>query len=72
MSFFMYELAKNPAAQQKAHDEIVKILGEHDGKLTYDAVADMKYVGQCLDGTYSLNRISFIFLKLFLSLFRSA
>lgn len=50
MSFFMYELAKYPEVQQKAYEEIVKVLEEYDGKLTYDAIVDMKYVGQCLDG----------------------
>lgn len=50
MSYCMFELAKHPEIQEKAYDEIVDVLQKHHGKLTYEAVADMKYVGQCLDG----------------------
>lgn len=50
MSFCMYELAKYPDVQQKAYEEITAVLKNHDGKLTYDAISDMKYVGNCIDG----------------------
>ena len=56
MSFLMYEWAKNPDIQQKAYDEIVEVLSKHDGKLTYESVADMKYIGQCIDGKPRLNK----------------
>lgn len=55
MSFLMYEWAKNPDIQQKAYDEIVEVLSKHDGKLTYESVGDMKYIGQCIDGKPRLN-----------------
>lgn len=50
MSFIIYELAKNPEIQEKAFEEIIKVLEKHDGKLTYDSVADMNYMEQCLNG----------------------
>lgn len=50
MSFLLYELAKHTEIQQKVYEEIIEVLGKHDGKMTYDAVADMQYLGQCLDG----------------------
>lgn len=50
MSFCMYELAKHPEIQQNIYDEIVDVLQKYNGILTYEAVADMKYLGQCLDG----------------------
>ncbi|XP_055304014.1 uncharacterized protein LOC129569305 [Sitodiplosis mosellana] len=55
MSFCMYELAKHPETQQKVYDEIVSVLEKHDGHLTYEAVADMKYIGQCLDESLRLH-----------------
>lgn len=50
MSFLMYELAKHPDEQQKAYEDIVNVLQQHNGQLTYDSMADMKYVNACLDG----------------------
>lgn len=58
MSFCMYELAKSPEKQQKAYDEIVTVLKQHDGQLTYDALADMKYVDCCLEGRQFLPTFS--------------
>lgn len=52
MSFLMYELAKNPDIQQKAYEEIVQVVEKYNGALTYEAVADMKYMEQCLNGKF--------------------
>lgn len=51
MSFCMYELAKAPHIQQKAYDEIVAVLERYNGQLTYDALAEMKYMENCIEGT---------------------
>ena len=51
MSFCMYELAKAPQIQQKAYEEIVSVLERHNGQLTYDALAEMKYAENCIEGT---------------------
>lgn len=50
MSFCAYELAKHPDIQQKAYEEITEVLQKHNGNFTYEAVADMKFMNQCLDG----------------------
>lgn len=50
MTFCLYEMARNPAIQQKAYDEIISVLKQHDNKLTYDALSEMKYLEKCLTG----------------------
>lgn len=50
MSFCMYELAKHPDIQQRAYDEIVRVLEKYDGQLTYDAISEMKFTSLCIDG----------------------
>lgn len=50
ISYCMYELAKHPDYQQRVHNEIDKILHEHDGKLSYEAISEMKFLEKCLDG----------------------
>lgn len=50
MSFCMYELSKDPNAQERAYAEIVDVLAKHDGKLTYDSLNAMKYIETCIDG----------------------
>ncbi|CAH0564733.1 unnamed protein product [Brassicogethes aeneus] len=44
MSFTAYELAVQQDCQNKLRDEIMKTLKECDGKLTYEALAEMKYM----------------------------
>lgn len=53
MAFCMYELAKHPEIQEKVYEEIVDAVAKHGGKLTYDAISDMKYLACCLDGKIS-------------------
>lgn len=50
MSFCLYELAKNPDIQKKVQSEIDEIMGKYNGKLSYDAVHEMKYLEWCIDG----------------------
>ncbi|KAF2902939.1 hypothetical protein ILUMI_03239 [Ignelater luminosus] len=64
MTFCLYELAVNQDIQELVRDEINSLLERHYGKLTYECVMDMKYMGQVADETlkkYSplpiLNRI---------------
>jgi cytochrome P450 family 6 len=46
----LYELAVNPAIQTKLRKEIDTTLEKFGGKITYDAVQGMKYLGQVIDG----------------------
>nr|CAD7419135.1 unnamed protein product [Timema cristinae] len=50
MSFCLHELAVNPDIQQKLREEIDKVLEDHGGELTYDAVQSMTYLGMVVDG----------------------
>lgn len=59
----MYELAKNPHVQQKAYDDIISVLQNHDGKLTYEALSEMKYLDKCIDGKCSTHFFSSEFMN---------
>lgn len=50
LTFCLYELAKNVEIQQRAHDEIDRVLAEHNGQITYESIGDMKYLDACIDG----------------------
>lgn len=50
LSYCLYELAKNHDIQKRVHSEIDRILKEHNGQLSYEAVADMIYLEKCIDG----------------------
>lgn len=52
ISFYLYELAKNEKIQKKAREDINNVLKQYDGKITYEAVKDMKYLAQVFDGTF--------------------
>lgn len=45
-----YELAVNPDIQDRLREEIIDVLKKHDNILTYDAVADMKYLDRTVCG----------------------
>jgi hypothetical protein len=50
MSFALYELALHPEIQQRLRAEILQVLSEHDGKLTYDSMRDMSYLDRVVSG----------------------
>lgn len=52
MSFALYELALNEDLQEKARKEILEVSSRHEGDLTYEAVQEMKYLGQIVDGEF--------------------
>ncbi|XP_037952805.1 probable cytochrome P450 6a23 [Teleopsis dalmanni] len=51
LSFCLYELALNQDIQDKARREINEIIAQHDGKSTYEAVKEMKYLLQVMHET---------------------
>lgn len=51
MSFALYEIALHPQVQGKLRAEINKILKEHDGELSYDAIMSMKYLDKVVHET---------------------
>lgn len=50
ITYCLYELAKQPELQERVHNEIDTILEQHDGKITYDSISDMKYLEKCIEG----------------------
>lgn len=54
MSYCLYELAKNPVCMKKVQDEIDEVIKKHNGKITFDAVNEMKYLDYCIDGICSI------------------
>jgi cytochrome P450 family 6 len=50
MSFALYELALHPEIQHRLRAEILQLLSEHDGKLTYDGIQDMSYLDRVVSG----------------------
>ncbi|KAI7815466.1 cytochrome p450 [Rhyzopertha dominica] len=51
MSFCLYELSINEDIQKMAREEVRDVLEKHSGKMTYEAIQDMKYLGQVVDET---------------------
>lgn len=49
-TFCLLELALNETVQEKARKEVLEVLKRHDGKVTYEAVQEMKYLSQVIDG----------------------
>jgi cytochrome P450 len=50
MTFALYELALHPEIQQILRAEIMQVLRNHDGKLTYDGIHDMSYLDRVVSG----------------------
>ncbi|KAF2881983.1 hypothetical protein ILUMI_24186 [Ignelater luminosus] len=49
MTFCLFELTQNLEIQQKVRNEINEVLKKHNGEITYDAIMEMKYMGQVID-----------------------
>jgi hypothetical protein len=50
LSFSLYEFALHPEIQQRLRAEILQVLSEQDGKLTYDGMQDMSYLDRVVSG----------------------
>lgn len=64
LSFCLYELAKNPDIQRKVHEEIDRVLEEQNGEISYDSVAQMKYLDCCIDGKLEFLKFSIFCVEL--------
>jgi cytochrome P450 family 6 len=50
LTFALFEMSRRPELQQRARQEIEKVLQQHEGQLTYQALLDMKYLDWILQG----------------------
>ena len=48
--FALYELAINPEIQKKLKKEINEILCKHNGQISYEAISEMEYLNNVVDG----------------------
>lgn len=70
MSSCLYELARNEEIQNKVREEVVQAFFRNDGKLTYESLAEMKYLGQTIDGERLTNINNIILTELILETLR--
>lgn len=50
LSLTLYELARHPALQERLSTEIEKTLQRHGGSICYEALEDMNYMTQVIQG----------------------
>lgn len=48
--FCLYAIASYPHIQEKLQQEVDAVLEKHNGKWSYDAIKDMKYLDQVFNG----------------------
>lgn len=51
MTFFLYEMAKNPDVQAKVRQEIEQTLAKNGGEMTYDVAMELHYLDQAIQET---------------------
>lgn len=55
LTFCLFEIVKNPAIQQRVHDEIDQVMKKYDGNVSYESISEMKYLSACLEGLFHFN-----------------
>jgi cytochrome P450 family 6 len=46
----LFELGYRPHIQDKLRNEITRVLEKHNGEITYEALAEMSYLEQVING----------------------
>lgn len=54
VTFALYELARNPEFQRKLRDEVNAVLSKYNNELTYEAIQEMQYMSNVIDGKYPI------------------
>lgn len=50
MTYTLFEMSQNQGVQDKARDNVKKVLAKHDGLFTYEALSEMTYIENCISG----------------------
>lgn len=50
MCYTLFELSQNQAVQDKARDNVRKVLAKYEGSFTYEAMMEMTYIDNCVSG----------------------
>lgn len=61
MTFVLYEMSLNMNIQKRAREELLTVLEKYDGEITYDAIMELKYLQQVVDGKLTFNDFEPIF-----------
>lgn len=56
MTFCLHELSLNHEIQDKARENVLEVLSRHDGKMTYEALNEMTYLEQCINGEWLVDQ----------------
>lgn len=70
IAFCLHELALNAEIQEKTRRDIYNAIDNRSGKLTYDAVQDMKYLDMVIAGKINILIRELYPLKLLLRVFK--
>lgn len=52
VTFALFELSRNAEVQEKVQAELQKVLSKYDNKICYDALKELEYMQQVIDGKY--------------------
>lgn len=52
MIYSLFELAHNQTLQDKARENVRKVLAKHNGQFSYEALCEMDYIENCVNGEW--------------------
>lgn len=59
MTYCLFELSENQNIQDKARENVRKVLAKHNGQFTYEAMMEMDYIEYCINGKPIIEWFSF-------------
>lgn len=65
--FCLYELACNSDIQDKVYSELFDVLEKHSGEISYQALQEMSYMEQVINGIFNSSEIPDLYILLITS-----